>query len=200
MKQPGIGPQVLVHVSNYQGNPCWGYPIFDPIPVNIPISPLKYKEEATKMGGEFTNPNQNGIPWCTYQPKWVVNSSIPTKKGSHDPPTNQNGTKMGGEFTNPNQHGIAKRSNDHGHTLLAFLQFYRCHLPAEDGAPGPSLSSGSMDPRNREGSFESHWGHEGRGFWDHLNKKSRRDPNECMVNTRFFLLFLPCTKHGSLLP
>ena len=27
---PGIGPQVLVHVSIYQGKPFWGYPIFDP--------------------------------------------------------------------------------------------------------------------------------------------------------------------------
>ena len=26
------GPQILVHVSTYQGKPFWGYPIFDPQP------------------------------------------------------------------------------------------------------------------------------------------------------------------------
>ena len=26
--KPGIGPQVFVHAT-YQGNPFWGYPIFD---------------------------------------------------------------------------------------------------------------------------------------------------------------------------
>ena len=32
VKPPGIGPQVLVHVSIYQGKPFWGYHIFDPQP------------------------------------------------------------------------------------------------------------------------------------------------------------------------
>ena len=30
--KPGIGPQVLVHVSTCQGKPLWGYQIFDPHP------------------------------------------------------------------------------------------------------------------------------------------------------------------------
>ena len=29
IQPPGIGPQSLVHVSIYQGNPFWGHPIFD---------------------------------------------------------------------------------------------------------------------------------------------------------------------------
>ena len=32
IKPPGIGPQVLVHVFTYQGNPCWSYPVFAPRP------------------------------------------------------------------------------------------------------------------------------------------------------------------------
>ena len=32
IKPPGYGPQILVHVSTYQGKPFWGYPIFDPQP------------------------------------------------------------------------------------------------------------------------------------------------------------------------
>ena len=32
IKPPGIGLQVLVLVSIYQGNPIWGYPMFDPQP------------------------------------------------------------------------------------------------------------------------------------------------------------------------
>ena len=33
IKPPGYGPQVLVMGSIYQGNPFWGYPIFDPQPL-----------------------------------------------------------------------------------------------------------------------------------------------------------------------
>ena len=32
-RDTGVGPQVLVHVSVYQGKPFWGYPIFDPRPI-----------------------------------------------------------------------------------------------------------------------------------------------------------------------
>ena len=32
IQPPGIGPQVLVQSSTYQGNPFWGYPISDPQP------------------------------------------------------------------------------------------------------------------------------------------------------------------------
>ena len=37
IKPPGIGPRVLVHVSTYQGNPFWVYPISDPQPDGFPL-------------------------------------------------------------------------------------------------------------------------------------------------------------------
>ena len=33
IKPPGIGPQVLVLGSIYQGNPFWWYPVFDPLQI-----------------------------------------------------------------------------------------------------------------------------------------------------------------------
>ena len=39
IQPPGYGPQVLVLVSIHQGKPFWGYPIFDPQPRMLPLSP-----------------------------------------------------------------------------------------------------------------------------------------------------------------
>ena len=49
---PGYGPQVLVHVSTYQGKPFWGYHIFEPLSAgHLPIlsQPLRRKSSRPRF-------------------------------------------------------------------------------------------------------------------------------------------------------
>ena len=62
IKPPGIGPQILVHVSIYQGKPFWVH-IFDPQPFVQPHPHVQHNVNVQKTNATFARGLKTTSPW-----------------------------------------------------------------------------------------------------------------------------------------